>query len=60
MPSDSQPIEFEGYFAESVLGVFKIIRGFADLRVLAAVSVSYELNEGAEAGRVNEFAKRKK
>ena len=34
-----QLIEFEGYFAEGVLGIFKIIRGFADLRDLAAVSV---------------------
>ena len=34
-----QYIQFEGYFAESVLGIFRIIRGFADLRDLAAVSV---------------------
>jgi hypothetical protein len=27
--------EFEGYFAEGVSGIFKIIRGFADLRDLA-------------------------
>ena len=52
MPPASQHIEFEGYFAEGVLGIFKIIRGFADLRDLAAVSVPYEFNEGAEAGRV--------
>jgi hypothetical protein len=52
MPPASQNIEFEGYFAEGVLGIFKIIRGFADLRDLAAVSVPYELNEGTEAGRV--------
>jgi hypothetical protein len=36
MPSATQTIEFEGYFAEGVLGVFKIIRGFADLRDLTA------------------------
>jgi hypothetical protein len=28
MPRTSQIIEFEGYFAEGVLGIFKIIRGF--------------------------------
>ena len=52
MSPASQPIEFEGYFAEGVLGIFKIIRGFADLRDLAAVSVPYELSDGAEPGRV--------
>lgn len=52
MPRASQTIEFEGYFAEGVLGIFKIIRGFADLRDLAAISVPYELNEEPEAGRV--------
>ena len=52
MPRFSQTIEFEGYFAEGVLGIFKIIRGFADLRDLAAVSVPYELSDGAEPGRV--------
>jgi hypothetical protein len=35
-----------------VLGIFKIIRGFADLRDLAAVSVPYELSDGTEPGRV--------
>lgn len=52
MPPASQAIEFEGYYAEGVLGIFKIIRGFADLRDLAAVSVPYELSDGAELGRV--------
>jgi hypothetical protein len=47
MPGKSQSIEFEGYFAKGVLGIFKIIRGFADLRDLAAVSVPYELSVGA-------------
>lgn len=45
-------IEFEGYFAEGVLGIFKIIRGFADLRDIAAVSVPYELSDATEPGRV--------
>jgi len=52
MPRVRQTIEFEGYFAEGVLGIFKIIRGFADLRDLAAVSVPYELSDSAEPGRV--------
>lgn len=43
-------IEFESCFAEGVLGIFKIIRGFADLRDLAAVSVPYELSEGPSQG----------
>ncbi len=36
----------------AVPGIFKIIRGFADLRDLAAVSAPYELSDGAEPGRV--------
>jgi hypothetical protein len=47
MPGKSQSIEFEGYFAEGVLCIFKIILGFADLRDLAAISVPYELSVGA-------------
>lgn len=31
------------FFSESVLGIFRIIRGFADLRDLAAVSVPYKM-----------------
>lgn len=52
MPRSSKTIEFEGIFAEGVLGIFIIIRGFADLRNLAAVSVPYELSDAAEPGRV--------
>lgn len=52
MPRASQAIEFEGYFAEGVLGIFKIIRGFADLRDLAALSVPYELSDATAQGRV--------
>jgi len=39
MSRGRQYIDFEGYFAAGVLGIFKVIRGFADLRDLAAVSV---------------------
>ncbi|NQU66114.1 MAG: hypothetical protein HQ517_17790, partial [SAR324 cluster bacterium] len=45
MPPNRKFIEFEGYFADNVLGVFRIIRGFADLRDLAAVSVPYEMTD---------------
>ena len=44
MRGASQPIELEGCFAEGVLGIFKIIRGFADLRDLADVSVPFDLS----------------
>ena len=46
MPRGNQYIEFEGLFAEGVLGIFRIIRGFADLRDLAAVSVPYKMEVG--------------
>lgn len=60
MPRASQTIEFEGYFAEGVLGIFKITRGFADLRDLAAVSVPYELSDAAEVGRIADHQHRLK
>ena len=34
MSRGRQYIKFEGLFSESVLGIFRIIRGFADLRSL--------------------------
>jgi hypothetical protein len=52
MPPARKSIEFEGYFAEGVLGIFKIIRGFADLWDLAAISIPYELSDGAEPVQV--------
>lgn len=52
MPHLNPTIEFEGYFAEGVLGIFKIIRGFADLRDLAAISAAYELSDVTETARV--------
>jgi hypothetical protein len=45
MSRGRQYIQFEGYFAENVLGIFRGIRGFADLRDLAAVSVHFEMTE---------------
>ena len=47
MPRKSQYIEFEGLFSEGVLGIFRIIRGFAPLRDLAEVSVPYKM-EGTD------------
>lgn len=53
MSRGRQYIQFEGYFAENVLGIFRIIRGFADLRDLAAVSVPYEMTDHeSESNRV--------
>ena len=37
-------IEFEGLFAEGLLGVFRVIRGYADLRELAMISVPYTMD----------------
>ena len=45
MSRSRQYIQFEGYFAENVLGIFRVIRGFADLRDLAAVSVPHVQNK---------------
>ncbi|MEA5113981.1 MAG: hypothetical protein VB050_08115 [Geobacteraceae bacterium] len=47
-----QYIEFEGLFSESVLGIFRIVRGFANLRDLAAVSVPYKMENGDQGFRV--------
>ena len=52
MPRGRQYIEFEGLFSEGVLGIFRVIRGFADLRDLAAVSVPYKMEAGELPGRV--------
>lgn len=52
MSRGRQYIEFEGLFSESVLGIFRIIRGFADLRDLAAVSVPYRMEDGEQGFRV--------
>lgn len=48
MSRGRQYIEFDGLFSESVLGIFRIIRGFADLRDLAAVSVPYKMGDGEQ------------
>ncbi|MBU2622260.1 MAG: hypothetical protein KKD92_08090 [Proteobacteria bacterium] len=52
MSRGRQYFELEGYFAEAVLGIFRIIRGFADLRDLAAVSVPYKMEDDGQPYRV--------
>ncbi len=52
MSRGRQYIGFEGLFSESVLGIFRIIRGFADLRDLAAISVPYKMGYGEQGFRV--------
>lgn len=49
MSRGRQYIELEGLFSEGVLGIFRVIRGYADLRDLAAVSVPYKMDEGTQA-----------
>ena len=44
MPNSDRYIEIEGLFAEGVLGIFRVIRGYADLRELAEVSVPYTMD----------------
>lgn len=55
MPRGKKYVEFEGIFAASVLGIFRIIRGFADLRDLAEVSIPYKMTVEGDSGRVFGF-----
>jgi len=50
-----QYIELEGLYSEDVLGTFRIIRGFADLRDLAKVSVPYKMQNSGSSSRVVGF-----
>src|SRR6266700_1689451 len=50
MSRGRQKVSFEGLLQENVLGTFKIIRGFADLRDLAAVSVAMQY-QASKAGQ---------
>ena len=52
MPNGDRHIEIEGLFAEGVLGIFRVIRGYADLRELAEVSVPYTMDAGDAGARV--------
>ena len=49
MSRGRRKIEFEGLLQQNVLGTFSVIRGFADLRDLAAVSVAIPY-EGSDLG----------
>ncbi len=46
MARTAEYIRFDGLFEKDVLGTFRIIRGFADLRDLAEVSVPYNMSDG--------------
>jgi hypothetical protein len=48
----SRYLTFDGQFEELVLGAFRIIRGFADLKNLAEISVSYTMQEDENRGGV--------
>jgi len=52
MPSGARYIKFEGQFESNVLGTFRIIRGFANLKDLAEISVPYEMEDGTGNGEV--------
>jgi hypothetical protein len=58
MPAANQTIEFQGYFAQGILGLFEIIPGFADLCDLATISVPCELGDGAEPEQVVSYRRR--
>jgi hypothetical protein len=53
MPKKPRYLKFEGLYEQDVLGTFRIIRGFANLKDLAEVSVPYEMEEGEGAGQVS-------
>jgi hypothetical protein len=52
MAKSARYLTFEGQFESSVLGAFRIIRGFASLKDLAEVSVPYTMNDGDGEGQV--------
>ena len=52
MAQNRRYIEFEGLFSPSVLGIFNVIRGYADLSDLAAISVPYKMEKGEQGFRV--------
>lgn len=52
MARSSRYLTFDGQFESAVLGAFRIIRGFANLKELAEISVSYEMSEANVSGQV--------
>lgn len=51
-PSANRYLVIDGIFENSVLGVFRIIRGFADLQDLAEISVPYVMEDGDDVAQV--------
>jgi len=45
-------LTFDGQFEHSVLGTFNIIRGFANLKDLADISVPYQMRDSGDGGGV--------
>jgi hypothetical protein len=52
MSRTARYLTFEGQFESSVLGTFRIIRGFANLKDLAEISVPYEMEDSSVPGQV--------
>lgn len=52
MARGNKYIVLQGQFEKDVLGIFKIIRGFADIRDLAKISVPYEMSSTPSSGIV--------
>ena len=52
MARTSRYLTFEGQFESSVLGTFRIIRGFANLQDLAAISVPYVMEDAGDGAEV--------
>ena len=52
MGRSARYLTFEGQFESSVLGTFRIIRGFANLQDLAEISVSYFMEEAEDGEEV--------
>jgi hypothetical protein len=53
MARTSRYLTFEGQYESSVLGTFRIIRGFANLQDLAAVSVPYVMQDAGDGPEVD-------
>lgn len=52
MARQSRYLTFQGQYESDVLGTFRIIRGFANLKDLAEISVAYEMVDETEIGQV--------
>lgn len=59
MARGTRYLTFEGQFESSVLGTFRIIRGFANLKDLAEISVPYEMEDGGDGAVVVNGQQRK-